>query len=123
MNATRDTLNLVIENELFRIQDSPEDVVQRFSWISLAVQRLEQIFQFIRLRLAAVATEIKMFDHLLGRFALSKHLFYETTFENLVVGRLTVQQMKRLRKCWLNVDLAGTDGLAWSTTKRGENSC
>src|SRR5262249_42331727 len=101
----------MIEHELARVQQRPEDVFQRLLLVGVRRDQFQEFFGFRRGRLAAEATDVKLFDYLVGRLFLRQSLRNQSAAQDLLRRGIAVEQVQRLRQRWFQFYLAGTNGL------------
>src|SRR5947209_738046 len=99
----------VVEHELARVQDRPEDIVQRLLLVLLRGDDSLQLRLLLRRRLAAEAAHVQFVEDLAGSLLLRETAADQVALGNARGRRLTVEQVQRLRQRRLELDLAGAD--------------
>src|SRR5260221_14359243 len=110
----------MVKDELFRVEQGPEDVTKNLLRFLLVLKEFPQIRRFFGGGCPAEAAKVKVGDNLVRRLTLFEEFFYQAALLNFTLDRVAIEQMQRLREVRVRLDLAGTDGGARGAAKGGE---
>ncbi len=110
----------MIENKLFRIEQRPEHIFQCLLLVLFSFNLLGECFQFLRGRLAADASDVKIFNHLRRCLAFLEKLLHHLALRHAAVDRVAQKQMQGLRQVGLHHHFTGANRIALGAAKGRE---
>src|SRR5439155_1897365 len=110
----------LIKYKFLGIEQRPKDVVQDLLRVGIGADEFFELGCLVTRRFAAQAAEVEVLNDLFGRLSLFEEFLDHAALFDLGLQSVAVEQVQRLRKVRICLDLARTYACARRPAKGGE---